>query len=282
VKKGRLVIALVMAGMALLSYYGMRETNPVTGEVQSIGLSKEQEVAIGLQSAPQMAAEFGGLEPDASLQSDVAAIGQKVVSASRARDTQYEYQFNVLADRQTVNAFALPGGPIFITRALLDRLENEAQLAGVLGHEVGHVVGRHAAERIAKSQLAQGLVGAVGVATTDEQGRGAQAAQLAMLVSQVVQMRYGRDDELQSDTLGVDFMSEAGYDPRAMLAVMDILAKASGGGGRSPEFLSTHPDPGNRQAVIQQAIEKKFPGGVPGTVTQGRPITLARGARANR
>jgi predicted Zn-dependent protease len=279
VRKGRLVIALVMAGMAVLSYYGMRETNPVTGEVQSIGLSKEQEVAIGLQSAPQMAAEFGGLDPDASVQADVAAIGRKVVASSRARDTQYQYQFNVLADRETVNAFALPGGPIFITRALLERLENEAQLAGVLGHEVGHVVGRHASERIAKSQLAQGIVGAVGVATSDEAGRGQQAAQLAMLVSQVVQMRYGRDDELQSDTLGVDFMADASYDPRAMITVMDILAKSSGGSRKSPEFLSTHPDPGNRQAVIQQAIQQKFPGGVPGTLTMGRPITLGRAAR---
>jgi predicted Zn-dependent protease len=277
------MIAVVMAGMALLSYYGMREKNPITGETQAIGLSKEQEVAIGLQSAPQMAAEFGGLDPDESLQSDVAAIGQKVVSSSRAKDTKYEFRFRVLADRETVNAFALPGGPIFITRALLERLENEAQLAGVLGHEAGHVVGRHAAERIAKSQLAQGLVGAVGVAASDQAGHGQQAAQLAQLVSQVVQMRYGRDDELQSDTLGVDFMSDAGYDPRAMLTVMEILRRASGGaGGRAPEFLSTHPDPGNRQAVIQQAIDKKFPGGPPANLTMGRPITLGRSAAGPR
>jgi beta-barrel assembly-enhancing protease len=123
-------------------------------------------------------------------------------------------------------------------------------------------------------------VGAVGVAASDEQGRGQQAAQFAMLVSQVVQMRYGRDDELQSDTLGVDFMSDAGYDPRAMLSVMVVLARSSGGGSRAPEFLSTHPDPGNRQAVIQQAIQQKFPGGPPANLTMGRPIALGRGPAA--
>jgi predicted Zn-dependent protease len=266
--RSRLVMAAVMVAFALLSYYGTREDNPVTGERQHVGLSQEQEVVLGLQSAPEMADQFGGLDPDPSVQSDVAAVGNKVVSQSVAAKTPYKFQFHVLADPETVNAFALPGGPVFITRALLSRLGNEAQLAGVLGHEVGHVVARHSSEQIAKSQLAQGLVGAVGVATSDQ-----QAAQLASFVAQMAQMKYGREDELQADALGVDLMASAGYDPRTLIEVMEILAKASGG-SRQPEFFSTHPDPGNRADKIREMVAAKFPGGVPPELTQGRSIRM--------
>jgi predicted Zn-dependent protease len=261
-------MAAAMVALALLSYYGSREDNPITGERQHVGLSQEQEVVLGLQSAPEMADQFGGLDPDASVQADVEAVGKRVVSQSVAQQTPYKFQFHVLADPQTVNAFALPGGPVFITRALLQRLGSEAQLAGVLGHEVGHVVARHSSEQIAKSQLAQGIVGAVGVATSDQ-----QAAQAAAFVAQMAQMKYGRQDELQADTLGVDLMSSAGYDPREMIEVMEVLKKASGG-TRQPEFFSTHPDPGNREEKLRQQIAAKYPGGVPANLTRGRQIRM--------
>ena len=265
-------MAVLMAGFAFAGYVGMRQQNPVTGEMQHVALTPQQEVVLGLESAPQMAEQMGGLDPDASVQADVAAVGERV-SQGMAGRTPYRFRFTVLADPETVNAFALPGGPIFITRGLLGRLENEAQLAGVLGHEVGHVINRDSAEQIAKSQLAQGLVGAVGVATSDEHGRGQQAAQVAALVAQLVQLKYGRNDELGADSMGVDLMSDAGYDPRALVGVMKILARA-GGGSRQPEFFSTHPDPGNRGELIRARIEQKFPGGVPATLTSGRPIHL--------
>ncbi|HEY2941469.1 MAG TPA: M48 family metallopeptidase [Vicinamibacteria bacterium] len=279
--KGRLLISAAMVAFALLSYYGYREVNPVTGEKQAVGLSQEQEVALGLQAAPRMAQEMGGLDPDDSVQADVEAVGQRVVAQSVAGRTPYKFRFRVLADQDTVNAFALPGGPIFVTRGLLRGLRNEAQLAGVLGHEVGHVVARHSSEQIAKSQFAQRLVGAVGVAASDEQGRGQQAAQMAALVSQLAQLRYGRQDELQADALGVDLMSDAKYDPRALIEVMAILAR-EGGGSRTAQFLSSHPDPGNRQENIREAIAKKFPGGVPSNLTVGRTISSSTEASAER
>jgi predicted Zn-dependent protease len=272
-RRGRLLIAAVMAVIALVGYYASREMNPITGKTQSVALSQEQEVVLGIQSAPQMALEFGGPDPDPSVQSDLEQIGRKLVRQGKVANTPYRFQFKVLRDEQTVNAFALPGGPIFITRALLERLENEAQLAGVLGHEVGHVVGRHSAEQIAKTQLGQGLVGAVGVATSDEHGSSQGAQQMAAFVAQMTLMKYGREHELEADALGVRIMSDAGYDPRALINVMTILAKASGG-SRQPEFFSTHPDPGNRQDRIRQEIATKFPEGVPGQFTVGRRITL--------
>jgi predicted Zn-dependent protease len=275
-RRSRLLVALGIVVFGLITYWGSRVVNPITGEVQHIALDPQQEIALGLQSAPQMAAELGGVEPDRSIQADVAGIGRRLVAGSTARQSPYRFSFTVLADRRTVNAFALPGGPIFITRGLLDRLENEAELGAVLGHEIGHVIGRHAAARIAKDQLAQTLVGAVGVATSDADGRGRQAAAVAAVVAQVVGLRYGRQDELQADTLGVRVMSEAGYDPRAMLSVMEILARVSAG-NRQPEFLSTHPDPGNREEAIRQAIAERYPEGVDPRLTLGRSIRLGDG-----
>jgi beta-barrel assembly-enhancing protease len=162
-----------------------------------------------------------------------------------------------LADPRTVNAFALPGGQIFITMALLSRLETEGQLAGVLGHEVGHVIARHSAERIAKDNLTQGLTGAFAVGSGSMSG-----AQVAQMVGQMQMLKYGRDDELESDRLGLRLMAEAGYDPRALIRVMQILEKA-GGGSRVPEWQSSHPIPANRIQQINEIIGKAFPAGVP-------------------
>ena len=269
-RSGRLLIAIVIAAIGGLFYFCRTEVNPVTGEKQRVAMSAEQETALGLQTAPQMAAEFGGLHPDPALQDYVEQLGERIVAASAARGSKYQYDFHLLRDPETVNAFALPGGQIFITAALFGRLQDEAQLAGVLGHEIGHVVGRHSAQQLAKAQLTQILVGAAGVAGSSEESGGQQAAQVAAVVGSLVNMRFGRQDELESDRFGVRFMGEAGYDPRALMEVMRILAEASGGSGR-PEFLSTHPDPGNRQGEIEAEIARLYPDGLPEGVNRGDP-----------
>ena len=153
---------------------------------------------------------------------------------------------------------------MFVTRGLLVRLSNEAQLAGVLGHEVGHVLGRHSAERIAKDQLAQSVVGAVGMASDDPYS----AQQVAGVVANLMQMSYGREDELQSDSLGVHLMADAGYDPRALIDVMTILEEASGGEA-PPEYMSSHPNPGNRRERIRAHIEARYPNGIPPELGEG-------------
>jgi predicted Zn-dependent protease len=179
------------------------------------------------------------------------------VRESIASRSPYRFSFHVLADPKTINAFALPGGPIFITEGLLRQLMSEAELAGVLGHEIGHVIARHASEHLAKARLTQGLIGAATVGTGDY-----TAAQVGQMVGSLINMRYGREDELESDALGIRIMAEAGYDPRAMIRVMETLAKASSG-SRQPEFFSTHPHPENRQLRIREEIARRFPSGVP-------------------
>lgn len=246
--KGRLVLALLFAAFAIVSYYMSSEVNPITGETQRVAISPDQEIAMGLQAAPEMARQYGGLAPDDARQQRVDAIGARLIADSVARETSWNYEFHVLGDTQTINAFALPGGQIFITQALLDRLTQDDQAAGVLAHEMSHVIARHGAQQLAKSQLIQGLSGAAVIASGD-QGTG----QMAAMIGQMVGMKYGREDEIESDTLGVRIMHEAGYDPRAMIEVMHILAEAGGSKGQ-PEFFSTHPNPENRIEKIEEAI----------------------------
>lgn len=252
---GRLIMAAIIAIMSLVSYFGSRQDNPVTGETQYIGITVEQEIALGLQAAPQMAAEFGGLDPDQNAQALVDNIGNQIVQSSAASQTPYEYEFHLLEDNQTINAFALPGGQIFITRALFDRLQTEGEVAGVLGHEIGHVVARHSAEHMAKAQLTEGLTGAAVLATYDPNNpASANSAQVAMLIGQMINLKFGRDDELESDFLGVCFINDAGYNPEELIRVMQVLAEASQGNA-PPEFFSTHPNPENRIERIQAAIQ---------------------------
>lgn len=260
----RLVIFLVVAAISVITYFGSSVFNPVTDEVQQVALTPEEEIALGLEAAPQMAQEFGGLHPDQALQERLDRICMRLLQRSEAGQTDWPFECHLLADRETVNAFALPGGQIFITAALYNQLETEAQVAGVMAHEMGHVVARHAAEQLAEQQLAQGLSGAAVLAAYDPENpnSGLTTQQLSLLIGNLITLKYGRGDELQSDTLGVQFMAEAGYDPRAMMDVMEILA-AAGGSGRVPEFFSTHPNPANRIEQIQAAIEELYPNGVP-------------------
>lgn len=245
----RLLIGLALAVFSLISYFSSQEFNPVTGEKQYLSLTVQQEIALGAQSAPQLIQEFGGLYNDSRAQQLIDEIGFDLVNNSIAADYPWRFEFSVLNDPQTVNAFALPGGPVFITIALLSRFETADQVAAVLAHEIVHVLARHSAQRIAQSNLANGLIGAVSVASGD-----ASAAQTAAMIAQIINMSYGRDDEIQSDTLGVCLMIQAGYDPEAMIDVMRILEAASGG-ARQPEFFSTHPNPENRIARIREAID---------------------------
>lgn len=268
----RVLIALAIVAFALFRYFTQTEVNPVTGEKQHIAMTAEQETALGLESAPEMARQMGGeVNPRDPGARAIAAIGRNVVEHSDASRSPYTYDFHLLRDADTVNAFALPGGQVFITQGLLDRLENEAQLAGVLGHEVGHVVNRHGAEHMATGQLGQLLTVATGVAASDQEGRGQRAAMVAAMVNQLVQLKYSRSDELEADRFGMGAMAQAGYDPSAMLGVMRTLEASSKDGG-PPAMLATHPYPEQRIEEIQRYLAATFPSGIPRELTTGRPM----------
>lgn len=244
--KIRIFIGLAIVAFAFFKKCASTETNPYTGREQAIALNPQEEIALGVQSAPQMAAQHGGLYPDERMQAYIDMVGNKLVQNSMATNSPYQYDFHLLADDQTINAFALPGGQIFITYALFKQL-NEAQLAGVLGHEIGHVLGRHSSERIANTEFWQTISQGASV--------GANAGDLIAGIGQNTLLTNGRGDELESDDLGVQFMINSGYDPYEMIEVMKVL-KAAAGPNRVPEFQSTHPDPENRIERIKESIEK--------------------------
>ncbi len=247
--KVRFLIGAAIILFAVVKYCTSAETNPYTGKEQHITITEEQEIAIGLQSAPQMKQQFGGLYPNQDLQILVDQVGNRLVNNTIAKETGYNYEFHLLADEKTINAFALPGGQIFITYALYSKLENEDQLAGVLGHEIGHVISQHSADRMSKQGLTEGILNGVAV------GFDPSTVQGAAVIANVINMKYSRGDELESDDLGVRFMIESGYNAQEMIAVMEILKTAAGTNG-VPEFQSTHPDPENRIQKIKETIEK--------------------------
>lgn len=265
---GRLLVGLAIAAFALFSYFGSKEYNPVTQEDQYVGITPDQEIALGLQAVPEMTAQFGGLHPDANAQGFLDNVCRQLINNSDAGQADWPYECSLLVDDQTVNAFALPGGQLFLTVGLYNRLQSEGQLAGVLAHEIGHAVARHSAQQIARQQLTQGLTGAVVIASYDPQNpNSAATGQMAMVVGQLLTMRYSREHELQADRLGVRFMGQAGYDPRMLIDVMRILAEANEGAA-PPEFFSTHPNPDNRIEAIEEAIRLEFPNGVPDGLIQ--------------
>jgi len=249
--------------VVLVGYFMNTSTNSITGQKQRVGgVTEAAEVQMGLASMNQMASEFGGVSRDVGAREMVHRMGESLVrqipKVYPGAEVLYEFSFTLLEDDQTVNAFALPGGPTFITEALFRRLETEGQLAGVIGHEIGHVIHRHGLERGAKGKLMQGLVGAATVATGDM-----GAAQIGQMVGNTIMMKYGREDELECDEEGIKLMVAAGYDPRSMIGVMEILKDASGGASNRPEWQSSHPHPENRAAEIERIIAREYPNGLP-------------------
>ena len=255
----RWIIALVIAAIGLIGYFMKpKVTNPETGETYRVALTVDQEKALGLEAAQEMIPKLGGAldprtDPGAAL---VDEVGRRLVERSRAAQSDYAGNFNfyLVNDPDMINAFALPGGQVAITRGLMDRLENEAQLAGVLGHEIGHVIAQHSAQQMAKGELGQMLATAVAVGGSDERGRGQAAGMAALMANQMLQLKYGRDHERQSDGIGLKYMMQAGYHPEGMLGVMEVLADAARS-NKQPEFLSSHPHPETRIQTIKEFLQ---------------------------
>jgi predicted Zn-dependent protease len=220
--------------------------NPATGQNQLSFIGEQQEIALGRQNDEQIVQTMG-LYPDEDLQAYVSRVGSELAAQSERPDLPWTFR---VIDDPVVNAFALPGGFVYLTRGILTYLGSEAEMAGVLGHEIGHVTARHSVEQISRAQLA-GIGLGIGMVLSEDlrQYGGLAQAGLGLLF-----LKYGRDDERQADDLGLRYMTRQSYDPRSMPEVFHTLERVSAaeGGGRVPEWLSTHPDPGQR-AVRQKA-----------------------------
>ena len=256
----RLATFILLAAAAIELSGCITGTSLVTGRKRAYGYTWQQEIELGSQVDGQIIGEYG-LYEDAELAQYVDSLGQYLLRFSQARSANSPeevrntpFTFRVL-DSPVVNAFALPGGYIYVTRGLMAHLENEAQLAVVIGHEIGHVVGRHASIRAANQQFGQALLlgGAVGGEVLLGGGAGSAILEGGSMVAQLAFLSYGRDDERESDELGVEYAIQAGYDAHTAAEFFRTLKRLSGDSGNGiPSFLSTHPDPGEREATIHR------------------------------
>ena len=219
--------------------------NPVTGKKQLSLVSEAQEIQMGKAYDPQVVAQYGVYD-DAELQAFINEKGQAMAAVSHRPNLNYEFK---VVDSPVVNAFAVPGGYIYFTRGIMAHFSSEAEFAGVLGHEIGHVTARHSAQQRTKQTLGQiGMIG--GMIAVPELAQQSQALSQALGLAF---LKFGRDDERQSDKLGVEYSTQIGYDAKQMSKFFGTLAAMRGEAGADmPNFTSTHPNPGERKAKVMQ------------------------------
>jgi len=225
-------------------------TNPITGKQQFMLISPQQDIEIGRQYAPEVEKQMGGKIPDPALQQYIDTVGRNVARVSHTPDLDYHF---VAVNDKSVNAVALPGGYVFITRGMLENLQTEAQLAAILAHETVHIVARHSSEAMSRQIGFEILLSAV----MDEQT--SQTLQtVAGLSRQLIELGYSRDQEQQADLGGIEYMVRAGYAPYAMVETMQMLQNQHK--VRPIVFLSTHPSPENRIAYLEEKIATAYYG----------------------
>ncbi len=252
----RLTIWLGCAAMMLAMLVGC-QMNPATGQRNFNVFSEGQEIRLGAEAQPEFLRDYGGPIPSPAVQAYVNNLGQQLARESERAGLPWEFH---VVDSNVINAFALPGGKIFLTRGILAKFKSEAELAGVLGHEIGHVTAQHMGQQMSQRLVVSGVLIGLGVAaqTSDEDwlkimGVGTQIGGSLYLLS------FGRDQEMQADELGVRYMTRLGYNPMGLVRVMEMFREEESAGGRPPEFLSTHPAPQSRIDRLMSHIEMRYP-----------------------
>ena len=243
------LIGLLVPSLAAGTIWTGCARNPVTGKSELSLVSESQEIQMGQEAAKEVAQSIG-LYEDSRIQDYVAQLGKSMAAASERPNLPREFH---VVDDASVNAFALPGGFIYVTRGLMASINDEAELATVVGHEIGHVTNRHSVQQISKAQLAQLGLGIGSILSSDI----ARFGQLASAGLSILFLKYSRDAENQADQAGFRYALAQNYDVREMTNVfqtLDRIGEASGG-GKLPEWLATHPNPGNRIKHIEQMLD---------------------------
>jgi predicted Zn-dependent protease len=249
-----------VAGLGLMgSVLGGCSDNPTTGRSQFTLLSRAQEIAIGEESQAQLSAEYGGRVSDEQVQAYLREVCMSMVAHTEGDWATLPWEFTLL-DSDVVNAFALPGGKTFMSRGLVEKLSSEAELAFIMGHEIGHVTARHGNQKISKSIGASVLLAGAGIAAQGSDSEVVRAGVPAVIGAGtgLYLLQYGRSQELESDALGMRYMVKAGYNPIGAREAMQVLAELAAGAERNAEMFSTHPHPERRIADINARIAKHY------------------------
>lgn len=263
----KLTLPTLFAVTSLFALAGCT-TNPTTGRSQFNSLSRADEIKIGTEAQPGLTQEFGGKVANPELQDYVTSLGKQLAATTEADNPTLPWEFTLL-DSDVINAFALPGGKVFMSRGLAEKMDNEAQLASVLGHEIGHVTARHTSERMTQqvgAGIAAAVAGVIVGGVTDNNTIKTVAPVAFGAGSQLIVLSFSRDQELEADSLGMRYMTKLNYDPKGAEQVMELLKRESGGGsGTFDKFLSTHPDPTARVESAKKKLAKEY------AHTQGNP-----------
>lgn len=231
-------------------------TNATTGRSQFAYYSRQEEIDLGTKAKPELTQEFGGEVASAALASYITEVGRSLAAVTEADNPSLPWEFTLL-DSPVINAFALPGGKVFMSRGLADKLTNEAQLAAVLGHECGHVTARHTNDRMTQQAILVGggsILGSVAGSVIGSSDLGAQAGQT---IGGIAALSYSRKQEIEADQLGMRYMERLKYDPAGAIEVQEILKKESGGSSQ-PEILSTHPASDTRINALNERLRKEY------------------------
>lgn len=245
---GLLLLSLTLTGCECF------RANPVTGKTELSLFSDADEIALGGRAAPSMEQEMGGLYRDPALEGYIASVGARLAAASDRKGIPCHYR---ILDSGVVNAFALPGGYVYISRGLLIQIKDESELAAVLGHETGHVAARHGIKHL---QVSMGLDLLLRVATGASSSRGGPATgglEVAKVVASLGSLKYSRDDEREADHLGITYAERAGWDPRGMIGLMRILEASEKEHAGPPAILRTHPLSSERIRNAQSELARR-------------------------
>ncbi len=243
----------VLAAVLLLAACNV---NPATGKRQFNTLSTSREIELGKKAAPDFVTKLGGEIDSQEIRDYTSEIGRRLAAAGERPTLPWKF---TVVDSQVLNAFALPGGKVFISRGLLEKLEDEAMLAGVLAHEIGHTTAQHIGQQMTQKMILAGVATAAGVAASSSDSDWLRVLGVGTSVGGgLYLLKFGRGQESQADELGIKYMTREGYDPNGMIRVLQILACVAKGAPRS-EIFSTHPAPAKRIERATSYVNKNFP-----------------------
>ncbi|WP_159467172.1 M48 family metalloprotease [Dyadobacter sp. 3J3] len=244
-----IILIVIVVLISVLLFFRKTQLNPVTGKKQHINLTHQQEIELGLECAPDMAARFGGLYSNTDIKNKVKVIGQKLVAVRQVSKSPYQFDFHILADSQMVNTFSFPGGQIFITRGLLKLLKTDDEIAIILSHEIGHVMGRHTTEKLSGFDILEKFKDSTHVITNYSPN------QINSYITDLLKITFDSEEESEADELALKYMVEAGYNPKAFPEILEKLSGKSEIPG-AEDFLNRHPVPENRIENLKSTIIK--------------------------
>jgi predicted Zn-dependent protease len=253
INKYVITLFVMVIGTGIVFFFSRKtQTNPVTGKKQHISSTIREEIELGLQCAPDMATKFGGIYPNTEIQNRIKSIGKKLTAIAQVSKLPYQFDFHVLADSQNINAFSFPGGQIFITKGLLDMLKSDQEVAAILSHEIGHVIGMHAWEKLSRFNFLRGI--SDDTIPTSEYSSEA----INEYITDLTNINFDHSQEEEADHFGIIYMKAGEFNPAALPEILRKLEEQPG--SRRIEYIQKHQVSASRLQNIRAQVKRLIKG----------------------